>query len=186
MMRRIVAPLALVAMALVPFSAAQALPGQRLPVWLAWAKANPVLQNLKHTTDEMSAGTIYNKHVKAGGMAFYFAAEPGYGGNGGPATILGENLALDGPPAGYDFRLHRATAAKMARIVYGPAIGADLSNATVAGDFGIYRSTQRLQILKGKRYMYHLNGPGLSVSALSGLAEALKNAKTCATTECGD
>jgi len=186
MMRRIVAPIALAAMALASFSAAQALPGQRLPVWLAWAKANPVLQNLKHTTDEMSAGTIYNKHVKAGGLAFYFAAEPGYGDNGGPATIFGENLALDGPPAGYDLRLHRATAAKMAGVVYGPAIAADLLAAKVAGDFAIYQSTQRQQILKGKRYMYQVNGPGLTVSALSGLAEALKNAKICATTECGD
>ena len=119
-------------------------------------------------------------------MAFYFAAEPGYYDTGGPATVFGENLALDGPPDGYDFRLHRATAAKMAGIVYGAAVGADLLNAKVAGDFAIYQSTQRLQILKGKRYMYQLNGPGLTVSALSNLAEALKNAKTCATTECGD
>jgi hypothetical protein len=186
MMRRIVAPIALAAMALASFSAAQALPGQRLPAWLAWTKANPVLQNLKHTTDEMSGGIIYNKHVKAGGMAFYFAAEPGFGDNGGPATIFGENLALDGPADAYELRLHRATAAKMAGIVYGSGVGADLSNAAVAGDFGIFGSTQRLQILKGKRYMYQLNGPGLTVSGLSNLAEALKNAKICATTECGD
>jgi len=186
MMRPIIAPIAVLAMALASFSAAQALPGQRLPAWLAWAKANPVLQNLKHTTDEMSAGTIYNKHVKAGGMAFYFAAEPGYGDNVGPDTIFGENLALDGPPDGYDLRVHRAVAAKMVGIVYGSAVGADLLNAAVAGDFGIYQSTQRLQILKGRRYMYQLNGPGLTVSGLSNLAEALKNAKTCATTECGD
>ena len=57
-MRRIVAPFALVAMALASFSAAQALPVSGFPAWLAWAKGNPVLQNLKHTTDEMSQGTI--------------------------------------------------------------------------------------------------------------------------------
>lgn len=186
MVRRIVASVALLSLALASFATAQALPGQRLPAWLAWTKANPVLQNMKHTKDEMSGGTIYNKHVKAGGMTIYFAAEPGYGDNGDPATIYGENLALDGPPDGYDLRLHRAVAAKMAGVVYGPAVAADVLAAKVAGDFGIFQSTQRLQILKGKRYMYELNGPGLTVAGLSGLAEALKNAKTCATTECGD
>jgi len=186
MIRRIVAPIALVAMVLASLSAAQALPGQRLPVWLAWAKANPALQNLKRTRDEMSGGTAYEKHMKAGGLALYFTAEPSYGDNGGPATMFDEKLALDGSPDGYDLRLHRATASRMVTVVYGSAVAADVRGAKVAGDFALYHSALRQQILKGKRYMYQINGPWLTVSGLSGLAQALKTAKLCATTECGD
>jgi len=185
-MRRIVAPFALAALTLASFSAAKALPGQPLPAWLTWAKANPVLQNLEQAKDEMSGGTIYEKHLKASGLAIYFSAEPGYGDSGGPATMFDEKLALDGPAGGTDLRLHRATAARMVGVVYGPAVAADVLGAKVAGDFALYHSTLRQQILKGKRYMYQVNGPWLTVSALSGLAQALKNAKICASTECGD
>lgn len=186
MNRRLFAPIALVALALTAGTAAHALPGQHLPVWLAWTKTNPALQPLKQTKDEMSGGTIYNKHVRSGGMAIYFAAEAGYGDAGGPATIFGENLALDGAPDGYDLRAHRAVAAKMAKIVYGPAVGADVQNAIVAGDFATYQSKQRIAVLKGKFYAYQLNGPGLTVGPLANLAEILKNLKQCATMSCGD
>jgi hypothetical protein len=187
MMRRIVAPIVTLALALGAYATAPALPGQRLPVWLAWAKANPVLQNLKKTRDEMSGGTIYNKTVLGGGLKLYFSAEPGYGDNGGPATMFGESLSIQGVPDSYDLRLHRGVAAKMAGIVYGAAVAADVQGAKTVGDFPLYDAPkQRQSILKGKLYMYQMSGPGLSVAPLSTLAEALKNAKFCATNQCGD
>ena len=186
-MRRIVTALTLAALGLTSVATARALPGQRLPVWLAWAKANPALQTLSHGTDEMSGGTIYNKHIKAAGMKFYFAAEPGVGDAGGPQTIFSENLALEGVPDRYDLRAHREVAAQMAKVVYGSAVGSDVVGAAVAGDFAVFDSpTSHVMILKGKRYMYLLNGPGFTVSPLSNLAAALKNAKFCATHQCGD
>lgn len=187
MNRRLLAPIALVALALAAGTVAHALPGQHLPVWLAWTKTNPALQPLKQTKDEMSGGTIYNKHVRAGGMAIYFAAEPGYyDGGAGPATMFTEGLSLDGPPEGYDLRAHRATAVKMAKIVYGPTVATDVQNAVVAGDFAIYQTKDRISVLKGKLYAYQLSGPGMTVGSLKSLPQVLKNLEQCATIECGD
>ncbi len=186
MKRRLLASIALIALALAAGTSARALPGQRLPVWLAWTQANPLLHPLERTKDEMSGGTIYNKHVKSGGIAIYFSAEAGYGDAGGPATIFSENLGLDGPPVGYDLRVHRTIAAKMAKIVYGPAVATDVQNAIVAGDFAIYGSKERISVLKGKLYAYQLNGLGMTVGSRKDLAEILKNLKACATMECGD
>lgn len=185
MMRRIVAPLAALVFVLGSSAAAPALPGQQLPAWLAWANANPALQHLGKTRNELSGGAVYYKVITASGLTFYFSAEPGTAG-ASPTLISRESSAVQNVPPSYELRRHRATAAAMARVVYGPTIAADVLAAEPAGDFAIYDNPWRMTFAKGKRYAYELSGSALVVFPLSGLAEAIKNAKYCATHQCGD
>ena len=192
MRRLILAPLALTAFALTSVAPAQAVPGLRLPAWLAWAKTTPVLQPFKPVKDEMSGGTLYTKDLRADGLHLYFSAEAASGAGAGSAgatadEFLSENLAVLDVPNGYDLRRHRDIALRMARAVYGAAIATDLQHATVAGDFAVFDSpSQRLTILKGKRFAYQLSGPSLNLFELKHLKEGLANAKTCASEQCGD
>jgi len=185
MKRRIVAPIVALVLAIGSYAVAPALPGQQLPAWLAWTKSNPALQHLGQTKDELSGGTVYFKVVKAAGLTFYFSAEPGASGTS-PTLIARESSAVQNVPPSYQLFRHRATAAAMARAIYGPAVAADVLAAKPAGDFAIYDNPWRMTFAKGKLYAYELSGPSLAVFRQSDLAAALSNAKYCATHQCGD
>jgi hypothetical protein len=128
----------------------------------------------------MSGGTIYLADVKFGSMRGFYSAEPAAG------IVPSERLSVQNVPDNYDLRKHRDVARALAARVYGTAIASDLASAVQVGDFPIAGAPNRVTILRGRKFVYELSGPLLTTLRLSDLAQELKNAKQCATQQCGD
>lgn len=84
--------------------------------------------------------------------------------------------------------VHRsdARAADVLALVYGRSLAQDFLNAAPVAVVPTFQSKVRIAFFRGKRFGYAAAGDTLTLYRLANLATQIKNAKACATMECGD
>lgn len=158
MMRRIVAPIALVAMALAPFSAAQATPGQSLDDFDRWARGNVNLHGISGDAG-LDGAIVYATSFKAGMTTAQFRATSDVA----QTRIVRESIVYAGPD---DYRLdqHRETAGRLLSAVYDSTIADDFRGAPVTATGSGELPTVAY---RGKLFGYEATGERITVRTLA-------------------